>query len=269
MGTFSIPDDQANKIINDFIKTQDSYLVIAYNHCVNSKTAKAIGMNCLGKDMFYAREDQARKVLATKIQELLLKGVTACAVAEQLKITSATMWRINNQFGIDVNELKEQAKIEPATQGAQQSQEYTFIEITNEAQNDEQTSNDVHSPMDSSDNYAVKERSVNSTYPSTKSSKQEPAISSPYHQGYRPYYQDYRRNNNYRRPYQEHRDSTEGQTYRPRAYNDKSYIRQTIPNANVVRMRYQGMEFTFNCGDKNPEDVVLELMQKVQGGCFR
>ena len=31
-------------------------------------------------------------------------------------------------------------------------------------------------------------------------------------------------------------------------------------------MRFQGMEFTFNCGDKNPKDVVLELMQKVQIG---
>lgn len=31
-------------------------------------------------------------------------------------------------------------------------------------------------------------------------------------------------------------------------------------------MRYQGMEFYFNCEGKNPQDVVLELMREVRDG---
>lgn len=73
------------------------------------------------------------------------------------------MWRINNQFGIEVNALRKQAMNESSSKCFKQSHEYTFIEVNDEEQDDKQTSNGVPSSDALSNNNAEKKRPGNST----------------------------------------------------------------------------------------------------------
>ena len=261
MSNFSINDDQVNQIIKCLVKSKESYLVIARKLQINTKTVKAVGYKNIGPELFEARELEARKVLASKIKQLASQGKSNFEIADALGLSQSTLYRIADQFDFVIDDYRHTAKQSQSEQESPQAeQDFTFIEVTDDETQDKEAQPSLPAP-----NCAP-----------VPAVKQQSRVPAPY--GHRNNYDGYHRNDQYHRGYhQRNYNNTSCRSYngdnRNRQYhNNHQVYHQGKPpqqqSTNVVRISYNGMEFTFNSGGRNPSEVVLELMQKVNGCKF-
>lgn len=265
-----VPANVENNLAQDLIQGTDSILVLAEKYSMHANIAKSIGISSMGKAMFEAREQKALQMLFNNIVTFLKQGLDSYLISKRLGISQRILYSVAARVAKCCwVELVEKIKMDTSdTDPVSEDSDFGFIQV----QDDEHDSKDKKDAESSNETEPTAEpkRQPGKYYPVDRCQSNYHAHSrNGYHDGYhqprnnRGYNHDRRNQPYYGKQYHDRR---------PYYSND---IRGNSPNFdnrqprvpyNQVMMRYQGMEFYFNCGGKNPQEVVLELMREVRDG---
>lgn len=218
-----------NQVTELFLKTKDCYLVIARKLRLNSHTVKSLGLKILGNQMFYARENSAKNHLVEEIKTIATNNIayTAAEIASRVGISTTSLFKVLQNAGHNLSSVREQAEHQD-----EDPSNFSFIEVKNE---EPATPRNIdHKDSAPSLPYQPREYQSHS-----------------YHQGYQRY-------NNYHRNYQPRYH----QGYHDNYQRDYS---RTSPTQVKFRSKIAGMEFTFDSSDEKAKELIIEILQRVQG----
>ena len=276
-----VPSNIAHQLTEALIQGTDSILVLGEKFRIHVNIVKSMGISCLGRAMFNAREQKARALLFNNIIACLKQGLDSYTICKRLGIQAKVLYAIAPEYAhcnwqdlVEQYQNKAEDVVEDTTDS--EPEEFGFIQVTDNAteaeaevaptetapasapvKRDTPRVPGKYYPVDRCQGYQHHDKRYNKPYQDRRQQSQH-GNNYGYQSRDRPYNQHYKRQYQDRRPYY---NSDGGRGNSPNYHNN----RQQVPY-NQVQMRYQDMEFSFNCGTQDPREVVLDLMRKVKAG---
>lgn len=274
-----VPSNIAHQLTEALIQGTDSILVLGEKFRIHVNIVKSMGISCLGRAMFNAREQKARALLFNNIIACLKQGLDSYTICKRLGIQAKVLYAIAPEYAhcnwqdlVEQYKTKDEDVVEDPTDS--EPEEFGFIQVTDNAteaeaevaptetapasapvKRDTPRVPGKYYPVDRCQGYQHHDKRYNKPYQDRRQQSQHNNNFGGYQSRDRPYNQ---RQYHDRRPYY---NSDGGRGNSPNYHNN----RQQVP-FNQVQMRYQDMEFSFNCGTQDPREVVLDLMRKVKAG---